>query len=62
MSDNETCDLCGLPVGLQDFNLATAERTFHFCCEGCRGIYQMLNDIEDPPRPSANNPSQGESR
>ncbi len=62
MSDNGTCDLCGLPVGLQDFSLPTPERTFHFCCEGCKGIYQMLNDIEDPPRPSANNPFQGESR
>jgi hypothetical protein len=62
MSDNATCDLCGLPVGLQDISLPTPERTFRFCCEGCRGIYQMLNDIEDTPRPLANNPSQGEPK
>jgi len=62
MSDNATCDLCGLPVGLQDFSLATPERTFRFCCEGCKGIYQMLNDIEDIPGPPANRPFQGESR
>ena len=62
MSDNETCDLCGLPVGLQDFSLPTPERTFRFCCEGCKGIYQMLNGIDDPPANSINNPSQGEKK
>ena len=62
MSDNATCDLCGLPVGRLDFTLATPERTFRFCCEGCKGIYQMLNDIEDTSGSSANNPSQGESK
>jgi hypothetical protein len=62
MSDNARCDLCGLPVGLQDFSLPTPERTLRFCCEGCKGIYQMLNDIEDTSGPSANNPSQGESK
>jgi Putative metal-binding domain of cation transport ATPase len=62
MSDNATCDLCGLPVGHQDFSLPTPERTFRFCCEGCKGIYQMLNDIDDTPGPPANNPSRGESR
>jgi len=62
MSDNATCDLCGLPVGLQDFSLATPERTFRFCCEGCKGIYQMLNASEDTPGPPANRPFQGESR
>lgn len=61
MSDNATCDLCGLPVGLHDFSLATPERTFRFCCEGCKGIYQMLNDIEATPGPPANRPFQGES-
>jgi Putative metal-binding domain of cation transport ATPase len=62
MSDNGSCDLCGLPVGMQDFSLKTADRTFRFCCEGCKGIYQMLNDIDDTPNPPAKNLSQGESR
>ncbi|MGA9393880.1 MAG: heavy metal translocating P-type ATPase metal-binding domain-containing protein [Azonexus sp.] len=62
MSDNGSCDLCGLPVGMQDFSLKTADRTFRFCCEGCKGIYQMLNDIDDTPNPPANNLSQGEAR
>jgi hypothetical protein len=62
MSDNGICDLCGLPVGLQDFSLPTPERTFRFCCEGCKGIYQMLNDIADLPSPPGNKPFQGEPK
>ena len=62
MSDNGTCDLCGLPVGRLDFSLATPEWTFRFCCEGCKGIYQMLNDIDDTANPPANNFSQGEAK
>lgn len=62
MSENGSCDLCGLPVGMQDFRLTTTDQTFRFCCEGCKGIYQMLNDIDDTPNPPANNLSQGEAR
>ena len=56
------CDLCSLPVGVKPCLLAMPEKTLGFCCEGCKGIYQMLNDIEDTPGPPANKPSQGESR
>ena len=41
------CDLCSLPVGPLPFSLATAEKTFLFCCEGCKGIYQMLHQIKE---------------
>jgi hypothetical protein len=43
------CDLCQLPVGAQPFLLATADKSLKFCCDGCKGIYQMLHDIEDKP-------------
>lgn len=44
------CDLCGLDVGLQPLLLRTRQKTLQFCCEGCRGIYQMLYNIaEEPP-------------
>lgn len=43
------CDLCHLPVGLVPLMLTTPERPVVFCCEGCKGIYQMLHDIADPP-------------
>lgn len=48
MSEARPCDLCGLEVGAKPFPLATAERELQFCCEGCRGIYEMLHDIQPP--------------
>ena len=45
MSDEKkTCDLCGLPVEISGFSLNTKEGVKNFCCEGCQGIYQMLNE------------------
>ncbi len=43
MSTTETCDLCGLPVLKDGLHLKTSGRDLAFCCEGCRGIWQMLN-------------------
>ncbi len=40
------CDLCGLPVETQDFNLLTVNGRKRFCCEGCQGIYEMLHEDE----------------
>ena len=49
------CDLCSLPVGIKPFTLATPEKTFRFCCEGCKGIYQMLHQIKESPGHCADN-------
>lgn len=49
MSDQGQCDLCGLDVGARPFLLETPERQYRFCCEGCRGIYEMLHDINEAP-------------
>ncbi len=49
------CDLCSLPVGVKPFSLATAEQTLLFCCEGCKGIYQMLHQIKETPAPKGDN-------
>lgn len=49
------CDLCSLPVGLKPFSLAAPERTLVFCCEGCKGIYQMLHQINESPAGTAEN-------
>ncbi len=46
------CDLCALPVGAQPFYLITSEKPLAFCCEGCKGIYQMLHDLKDTPPPA----------
>lgn len=40
----EVCDLCGLPVETPGFTLKTKEGDKAFCCEGCKGIYQLLNE------------------
>lgn len=45
MKDNKkACDLCGLTIEVDGFELLTQEREKQFCCEGCKGIYQMLNE------------------
>lgn len=53
MSESKACDLCGLDVGVKPFLLHTPERTLEFCCEGCKGIYEMLHDIKDAPEAGA---------
>ena len=49
MSENRACDLCSLDVGIKPFVLNTPEKQYQFCCEGCRGIYEMLHDIKETP-------------
>jgi Putative metal-binding domain of cation transport ATPase len=45
MSENKyVCDLCGLPVEISGFELMTEKGKKRFCCEGCKGIYQMLHE------------------
>lgn len=57
MSENKACDLCGLDVGLKPFTLNTPDRIYRFCCEGCRGIYEMLHDIKEKPPTNGDNPA-----
>ncbi|HHJ39032.1 MAG TPA: metal-binding protein [Methylothermaceae bacterium] len=40
------CDLCSLPVEIDDFRLQTKSGLKQFCCEGCLGIYRMLHEDE----------------
>ena len=47
MSDHGACDLCGLDVGVRPFTLNAAEKQYRFCCEGSRGMYEMLHDIKE---------------
>jgi hypothetical protein len=49
---SEACALCGLDVGIKPFLLPTPQGEMKFCCEGCRGIYEMLHDI--PPAAAQN--------
>lgn len=49
MNESKACDLCSLDVGNQPFLLNTPDKQYQFCCEGCRGIYEMLHDIKEMP-------------
>ncbi|MDD2744216.1 MAG: TRASH domain-containing protein [Rhodocyclaceae bacterium] len=51
------CDLCGLDVGIKPFVLNAPDKQYLFCCEGCRGIYEMLHDIKEVPAQNGNNPT-----
>jgi hypothetical protein len=45
MTDTKkSCDLCGLAIEILGFTLKTKEGDKVFCCEGCKGIYQLLNE------------------
>ena len=57
-----SCDLCGLDVGTQPFALRHAGQELQFCCEGCRGIYRMLNQINDGPAAGTDNPAREPER
>lgn len=46
------CDLCGLLVEVEGFALKTIEGDKRFCCEGCKGIYQMLHEEQVMPEQS----------
>lgn len=45
----QICQLCGLDTGNLPFLLQDKDQVRVFCCEGCRGIYAMLNDLPDTP-------------
>lgn len=44
---DKTCDLCGLPVDEKPYLLEDRGATLHFCCEGCLGIYRLLNELDE---------------
>jgi hypothetical protein len=50
----EICDLCGLVVEVDGFQLKTKERNKKFCCEGCKGIFQMLHEDQVLSEPVEN--------
>ena len=41
------CDLCGLEVGHNPLFVFTKEKAYNFCCEGCVGIFRMINVVEE---------------
>jgi hypothetical protein len=47
------CDLCGLPVEGPPCTLRTPEGRKVFCCDGCKGIYQILHGLDEAPEDDA---------
>ena len=53
------CDLCGLPLPMSPVVAVVGEDEKHFCCEGCRRVYEvaadnhMLDDVIPASRPRA---------
>ena len=39
------CQLCGLPVGRSAVKEKQGENLLHFCCFGCRQVYQILSSL-----------------
>jgi len=65
MKNDRACDLCGLDVGTKPYYLDSAGKRLQFCCDGCRGVYQMLHETDlSPPAtavaPKDAQPSKGE--
>jgi len=53
VENKKDCDLCGLAVEIEGFELKTLDGDKRFCCEGCKGIYQMLHKdavLQEPDR------------
>lgn len=45
----QKCDLCGLPIEGKPVILDTVEGRLEFCCDGCAGIYRLLNEVKELP-------------
>jgi hypothetical protein len=54
-AEAQGCDLCGLPVPKKAYHVETVEGERTFCCEGCLGIWTMLNG--DAAEPAARQPA-----
>ena len=51
MPVNDVCDLCGLTLRYGHHSLTAAERTYRFCCIGCKQVFSMLitaSGVGDP--------------
>ena len=45
------CDLCGLPLRAGSYPATHADRTYRFCCQGCRQVFSILIEASDSGNP-----------
>ncbi|UCE82169.1 MAG: cation-translocating P-type ATPase [Deltaproteobacteria bacterium] len=50
---SDRCDLCGLSLRYQQLTARFSEKTFHFCCQGCKQVFHMLMEATDSPDPAS---------
>ena len=46
------CDLCGLPLRAGSHSANHADRTYRFCCRGCRQVFSILIEASDAGDPA----------
>ena len=49
--DEQTCDLCGLPLRQGGILEKKSDRTLQFCCFGCKQVYAMLLEASEDTEP-----------
>ena len=52
-ADFISCDLCCLPIGKSKHKSIFMEKTYRFCCMGCRQVFHILweaSELDDPAR------------
>lgn len=49
----DNCDLCGLPNPAgRTVTYKSDQKTYYFCCNGCRQVFIMLSEASDSPDPT----------
>jgi len=46
------CDLCGLRLSAGRFKAAFSDKTYQFCCQGCRQVFSILIEATDSADPA----------
>ena len=50
-SSDRSCDLCGLPLRSGTVAASFSDRTYRFCCTGCRQVFTILFETADSGDP-----------
>jgi heavy metal translocating P-type ATPase len=48
-----TCDLCGVPLRYGALSAVLTDKSYRFCCLGCRQVFAMLLEASHNPDPSS---------
>jgi heavy metal translocating P-type ATPase len=49
---SHTCDLCGLSLHIRNYSLETSDKTYRFCCMGCKQVFLMLLEATESGDPA----------